>query len=177
MSLPVASSELASAPVLLVAGIRDKDSLGWAAASEWLARDPNNQVFATYRNPRARSFLEAQDNNEGRISCLPVEWTEPSQVEKLGETLVKNYGEERRLAGMVHAVAGTDQSSFSLPAHKIPASVYMQTLQVSALSFGEIIRVGVSHLRPNGGIVTLGLVNLVVLLKATVAQWAGLKHC
>lgn len=146
-----------NAPVLVVAGIRDQKSLGWSAANAWLEEDPNHEVVATVRSPRAQTFIEAQNETTGgRISGVAIDWQDPQAEHMLSSVLQARYGDERRVAGIVHAIAGADPITFTTPAHQLEVDHHRNAENSSTYSLLRVVRAARNNLRPYGGIVTYG---------------------
>lgn len=70
--------------------------------------------------------------------------------------MADRYGDERPLAGVVHAIAGASRDSFSKPAHELDASDYGDAFDTSALSLLRAVQAVRPNLRARGGIVTFG---------------------
>ena len=146
------------APVLVVAGVRNEDSLGWAAASAWLDKDPNNEVYVTVHSQKAQDFLDTQREELGveRVSWSETDWNDAEQIARFQQNLTVAYGDERRIAGIVHSIARADVSNFSTPAHELDSSVYTDAFLTSALSLQRVVKAAKDNLRDGAGIVTFG---------------------
>jgi len=145
-------------PYLVVAGIRDEKSLGWAAAKLWLDRDPEHKLVATVRSTKGQRFVEAQRQNfAGRIEePLILDWTQDESSKDISEALGDMVGSGRLVSGVVHSVAGAPEENFQLPADEVDPEIYLQTIDTSAISLLRVIRGVRPNLTPGGGIVTFG---------------------
>ncbi len=132
-------------------------SLGWAAASAWLARDARNSVLLTVRSDKARAFADAQAAEfPGRIDVATIDWTDAEAEAEVAGRLERLLGGDRGLAGVVHAIAGADLASFTTPAHALPAAVYTSAFDVTVSSLVKTVSASAAHLAPLAGIVTFG---------------------
>ncbi len=152
-----ADSSIGAANRLLIAGIRDEDSLGWSAAEAWLDADPKHQVVATVRSKKAGDFIRDKIiESDNRLDYIPVEWSDKDAYNVLGAELKNRYGSDRQFAGFVHAIAGVDSLNFKRPAHELDPGIYIDAFTVSAVSLLQGIRAAKDLLKPNAGIVTFG---------------------
>jgi enoyl-[acyl-carrier-protein] reductase (NADH) len=150
------------APYLVVAGAgRTRRSLGWEVTNRWLATNDENMVIATVKSDRSAEFVEkeAKKLGEGRVTVLQIDWVNPQSPDILHSALTEILGDERALAGAVHSVAGTDNENFELPPHEVDAEAYLKAIDISAVSLVRLIKGALPHIRPNGGIVTIGFDN------------------
>lgn len=157
------SEILSSHPnVLVAAGLRNRDSLSWAAIEPWLQADPTNQALVTYRNEKAKFFIDGQNSDyDYRIVPVRIDWKAERDTapDILSETLTKEYGQERVVAGVLHSVARAHPDSFRLAAHEVPLEMYEQAMAVSTLSLLGLVQGVRDHLKPHAGIVTFGYGN------------------
>lgn len=166
------------APLLVVAGVRDEMSLGYAAANRWLEDDPRNQVLMTVRSRKAEKFAAGlKEANEGRVDFVTIDYADPtpsidaseltgpddpnadqfqSAVQSLQSKLHEILGDERAVSGVVHSIAGADFSNFITPAHELSPQVYIDTYLVTAVSLLKVVQGVRGHLRDGAGIVTYG---------------------
>lgn len=145
--------------VLVVAGLRNESSLSWAALELWMQADTDNQAIVTYRNDSARAFLDGRNwEYNNRIVPVRIDWKSgrDSAPRHLQETLTKHYGQERVVAGALHAIARAHPDSFKHPAHEVPLEHYEQAFAVSTLSLIGMVQGVREHLAPGAGIVTFG---------------------
>ena len=146
------------APFLVVAGVHNEMSLGWAAAQHWLDRDTNNEVVVTVRNPKSQEFIEAKNEEyDRRIEVVPgLDWTERSAINGLRAALSRIIGDERLVSGAVHSIAHAPAENFVTPAHELDMDVYLDTYKATALSLVGLVQGSIDRIRPSGGIVTYG---------------------
>ena len=152
------SSQEVKSPLLIVAGVHNETSLGWSAAEAWLDRDPNNHVLATVRSEDAQEFVEAEAERLGdQVSKVVIpDWMEPSASTDLRTTLEELVGEDRRVAGVVHAIASAPLKSLYTPAHELDSSGYRDAIGATAISLLNTVRGARQHLVDKGGVVTFG---------------------
>src|SRR5260370_39670209 len=84
--------------LLVVAGVRDHRSLGWAAAEAWLRHGPEHHLLVTVRSSAAQQFAAEQSRAyPGRIAVVSGDWRDPEVAEAGGGVLAQPTG--RRRAG------------------------------------------------------------------------------
>jgi len=151
-------SEINKAPLLVVAGVRNETSFGWSAAEAWLERDPNNEVLVTARGEKSVEFVRSQvEETNGRIDLVaPLDWTEESAADALYKHLTSTIGSDRRLGGLVHAVAWAPPENFTTSAHELPTEVYRQAMDATSFSLLNLVHGARENLADSAGIVTFG---------------------
>lgn len=145
------------APLLVIAGIRNKRSLGWEAVTHWLEADPEHSVLATVRSERSRDDVQKlADKTDGRVALVEVDWVKPKSPNVLRSALREILGEERGVAGVVHAVASANNINFKRPAHNLPAHVYKGAVDATAFSLVRLVQGAKEHMVDGAGVVTYG---------------------
>ncbi len=154
-----------SAPeTLLVAGIRDANSLGWVTARNWLEEVPDGKIVATYRSAEAQRFLGSQtDVYQGRISGLEIDWLAKHSSNTLALLLrmidrrsEKETGFGLNITGVAHCVAAADRTNFTNDPTEIEEHVFIDAFRASTLSLQGLVKASKQYMAPNAGIVTFG---------------------
>ncbi|MCW1907901.1 MAG: SDR family oxidoreductase [Candidatus Saccharibacteria bacterium] len=146
-----------TAPYLFVAGVHNEASLGWSAAQAWLNMNPDHQVVASTRSDAGIEFINKQrELHRGRVDQVEADWSLPDANTIVRDQLHYTYGDERRFAGFVHAVAAADRTNFTQPAHALDPSVYVDAFRVSTVSLVQGVQAVQDLLVPNAGVVTFG---------------------
>lgn len=152
---------------LLVAGVRDVNSLGWFTARNWLEEVPNSRIIATYRSKSARDFLANQSSlYSDRVTGIEVDWLGENPSEKLAEELdetqnfwLTQYGHRLNIAGVAHCIARADITNFTMKATELEEKVFIDAFKVGALSLVGLVRASRTFMAPGTGIVTFGYGN------------------
>src|SRR5260370_27789302 len=82
--------------LLVVAGVRARRSLGWAAAEAWLRHGPEHHLMVTVRSSAAQQFAAEQSRAyPGRIAVVSGDWRDPEIAETCGGVLAQLTGGRR----------------------------------------------------------------------------------
>lgn len=151
---------------ILVAGIRNVDSLGWSVARNWLEGAPSRRLIATYRSEDALEFLERQSgifDDPNKITSVEIDWLDDDPASVLGwaledidKKLLTKEGIGLSLAGVAHCVASADRSNFTKPPTEIDDQVYIDAFKASTLSLKGLVKACLPYLVPSAGVVTFG---------------------
>src|SRR5260370_41826434 len=82
--------------LLVVAGVRDHRSLGWAAAEAWLRHGPEHHLLVTVRSSAAQQFAAEQSRAyPGRIAVVSGDWRGPETAGTGGGGVAQLTGRPR----------------------------------------------------------------------------------
>ncbi len=141
--------------LLVVAGVRDHRSLGWAAAEAWLRHGPEHHLLVTVRSSAAQQFAAEQSRAyPGRIAVVSGDWRDPEIAETCGGVLAQLTGGRRAVHGAVHAIARCAPQTFTTDVYRISQHDWIDALRGTALSLPALVASVRPYLAPLAGIVT-----------------------
>jgi enoyl-[acyl-carrier protein] reductase I len=134
----------------LVVGIANEQSIAWGCA-KWL-RALGADVAITYLNERARKFVEPLAHELESPICMPLNVTEPGQIEAVFARITKEWG---RLDTVVHSIAFSPKDALCGRVVDVTRDGFMTTLEVSCWSFMRMAHLAEPLMTHGGTIFTM----------------------
>jgi enoyl-[acyl-carrier protein] reductase I len=129
----------------LVVGIANEQSIAWGCA-KWL-RALGADVAVTYLNEKAKKFVEPLANELEAEIFMPLNVTEPGQMEAVFDRIKKEWG---HLDTLVHSIAFSPKETLCGRVVDVPQTGFLTTLDVSCWSFIRMAHLA-EPLMINGG--------------------------
>jgi enoyl-[acyl-carrier protein] reductase I len=134
----------------LIIGVANEHSIAYGCAAK--LRGFGAEVALTYLNDKARPFVEPLAQRIGAEPLLPLDVTQPGQVEAVFEQLRTHWG---YLDFVVHSIAFAPRGDLHGRILDCSRTGFLQAMQVSCHSFIEVAHHAESMLRPGGALVTM----------------------
>jgi enoyl-[acyl-carrier protein] reductase I len=149
MSIPRAHASLEGRKALVV-GIANKDSIAWGCA-KWL-RALGAEVAVTYLNDKAKKFVEPlAEELEAKI-FMPLNVTEPGQMEAVFERIGKEWG---RLDVVIHSIAFSPKEALCGRVVDVAREGFAATMDVSCWSFIRMAHLAEPLMTKGGSLFTM----------------------
>ncbi len=135
---------------ILVMGVTNKHSLGWAIAEQAIAAGAT--VGFTYQGERLRETVEALASGLADCPVLPCDVTVDADLDTVFAEIARRWGS---LDGIVHAIAFAPREAMTGRYLDTTRADWLLALEVSAYSLVAIARRAEPLLAPGAALVTL----------------------
>jgi len=134
----------------LVVGIANDQSIAWGCA-KWL-RALGADVAVTYLNEKAKKFVEPLAKELEAPIFMPLNVTEPGQLEAVFERISKEWG---RLDTLIHSIAFSPKEALCGRVVDVAQDGFLKTLDVSCWSFIRMAHLAEPLMSKGGTMITM----------------------
>ncbi len=134
----------------LVVGVANADSIAFGCAAK--LRAFGAEVALTYLNDKAHPHVAPLAQNIGASLLLPLDVTDPAQIQALFATLDRHWGQ---LDFIIHSIAFAPKQDLHGRLTDSSRDGFLQAMQVSCHSFIEMARHAEPLLKPGGALITM----------------------
>lgn len=129
----------------LIIGIANESSIAYGCAKAF--RDLGADVAITYQNDKARPFVEPIALELGADLCLPLDVTQTDQLDKLFDTIERQWG---RIDLLVHSIAFAPKADLQDGLLNSSAEGFAKAMDISCHSFLRLARKAVPLMTEGG---------------------------
>jgi enoyl-[acyl-carrier protein] reductase I len=134
----------------LVVGVANENSIAFGCAAK--LRGFGAEIALTYLNEKARPFVEPLADQIQADVLLPLDVTQPGQIEAVFDALKERWG---YLDFVIHSIAYAPKDDLHGRIVDCSREGFMQAMQVSCHSFIEMAHYAEGLMRPGGALVTM----------------------
>lgn len=134
----------------LVVGVANGDSIAMGCAAK--LRGFGAELALTYLNDKARPHVEPLARQLGTELLLPLDVTQPGQMQSVFETLGREWGQ---LDFVIHAIAFAPRDDLHGRIVDCSQAGFLQAMQVSCHSFMEMAHYAEPLMKAGGALVTM----------------------
>lgn len=134
----------------LVVGVANENSIAFGCAAK--LRGFGAEIALTYLNEKARPFVEPLADQIQADVLLPLDVTQPGQIEAVFDALKERWG---YLDFVIHSIAFAPKDDLHGRIVDCSREGFMQAMQVSCHSFIEMAHYAEGLMRPGGALVTM----------------------
>src|SRR5262249_36914529 len=131
-------------------GIANDQSIAWGCA-KWL-RALGADVAVTYLNEKAKKFVEPLAKELEAPIFMPLNVTEPGQLEAVFERISKEWG---RLDTLIHSIAFSPKEALCGRVVDVAQDGFLKTLDVSCWSFIRMAHLAEPLMSKGGTMITM----------------------
>lgn len=148
--LRMMKSELAAAKPLagqkaLIVGVANDSSIAYGCAKAF--RELGADVAITYQNEKARPFVEPVAQELGADIFMPLDVTQPDQIQALFDTISQRWG---KLDLLVHSIAFAPKADLQNGLLNSSAEGFAKAMDISCHSFLRLARQAVPLMTDGG---------------------------
>ncbi|RDE22709.1 enoyl-[acyl-carrier-protein] reductase FabI [Motiliproteus coralliicola] len=133
---------------VLIVGIANDNSIAYGAARK--LREQGAELCITYLNEKARRFVEPLAEELGAELLLPLDVTQPGQLEALFAEIGQRWGV---LHGLVHSIAFCPLEDLHAPLSECSRDGFLTAMDVSCYSFIEMARLSKPLMKEGGSLI------------------------
>ncbi len=129
------SAALMQGKKVLIVGIANDSSIAYGTARK--LKEQGAELCITYLNEKARRFVEPLAKELGADLLLPLDVTQPGQLEEVFKVIKTKWGV---LHGLVHSIAFCPLEDLHAPVSECSREGFLAAMDVSCYSFIEMAR-------------------------------------
>ncbi len=134
----------------LVIGIANEHSIAYGCAKAM--REFGADLAITYRNEKAKSYVEPLAKGLGTEIFMPLDVTKPGELEAVFERIGRDWG---RLETLVHSIAFAPKDDLQGALLNCSAEGFANTMDISCHSFIRMARLAAPLMKNGGAMITM----------------------
>jgi enoyl-[acyl-carrier protein] reductase I len=158
--IPAVKAKLLEGKKCLVVGIANEDSIAWGCAKAFRALGA--EVAVTYLNEKARKFVEPLANQLESPIFMPLDVTQPGQMEAVFERIGKQWG---GLDSVVHSIAFSPKEALHGRVVDVSREGFATTMDVSCWTFIRMAKLAEPLMRKGGTLFTMSYYGSQMVVK------------